>query len=76
MPRLGEHPPPTRPRLRRRPPDRAGSSPVRCGFEGGIGPLTLAEEASDIARVGCSANVVLARTRGRWEVLEVGNVYP
>jgi hypothetical protein len=45
-------------------------------FEGGIGPVNVPKEASDLARPGWSVNVVLARVRRSWELLEVGNVYP
>lgn len=45
-------------------------------FEGGIGPLAVPEEASELAEVGWEVNVVLARTAAGWRLLEVGCVYP
>jgi len=45
-------------------------------FEGGIGPLAVPKEASELAEVGWEVNVVLARTSGGWRLLEVGCVYP
>jgi hypothetical protein len=45
-------------------------------FEGGIGPVKVPKEASDLARPGWSVNVVLARVNRSWELLEAGNVYP
>lgn len=50
--------------------------PGRLWFEGGIGPLEVGEEASELAEVGWEVNVVLARTRAGWRLLEVGCVYP
>ena len=50
--------------------------PGALWFEGGVGPLNIAKEASALAQAGWSVNVVLARTRGVWHLLEVGNVYP
>ena len=45
-------------------------------FEGGIGPVKIPKEASDLARPGWSVNVVLARVRRSWVIVEAGNVYP
>lgn len=45
-------------------------------FEGGIGPVNVPKDASDIAQPGWSVNVVLARGSGSWQIVEVGNVYP
>lgn len=45
-------------------------------FEGGIGPLEVGKAASRLAKPGWSVNIVMGRQRGRWHVLEVGNVYP
>lgn len=50
--------------------------PGELWFEGGIGPVDVPEAASALAQPGWSVNVVLARHRGRWQVVEVGNVYP
>lgn len=51
-------------------------SPGVLWFEGGIGPLPVPREASDLAKPGWSVYVVLVRYRERWVLLEVGNVYP
>jgi hypothetical protein len=48
----------------------------RLWFEGGVGPLEIGEEASRLAEPGWSINIVLGRHGGRWQMLEVGNVYP
>lgn len=45
-------------------------------FEGGIGPLVVPKEASELAEAGWEVNVVLGRTSGGWRLLEVGCVYP
>jgi hypothetical protein len=45
-------------------------------FEDGIGPVHVGAAASRIARPGWSVNIVLGRVAGRWQVIEVGNVYP
>lgn len=45
-------------------------------FEGGIGPLAVPKEASELAEIGWEVNGVLARTSGGWRLLEVGCVYP
>jgi hypothetical protein len=45
-------------------------------FEGRIGPLEVGAAASRVAKPGWSVNIVMGRQRGRWHVLEVGNVYP
>lgn len=50
--------------------------PGALWFEGGIGPVKVPKEATDLAEVGWSVNVVLGRTRRGWHLLEVGNVYP
>ncbi|HMC43568.1 MAG TPA: hypothetical protein VKI20_11210, partial [Acidimicrobiales bacterium] len=50
--------------------------PGSIWFEGGIGPLKVSKAASDLAKPGWSVNVVLARVRGAWQLVEVGNVYP
>jgi hypothetical protein len=50
--------------------------PRRIWFERDIGPLTVTEEVSNLAKVGWAVNVVLARTHGQWHLVEVGNVYP
>lgn len=43
---------------------------------GEVGPVAVPEEASDLAEVGWDVNIVLARVGGRWQVVEVGMVYP
>jgi hypothetical protein len=50
--------------------------PGKIWFEGGVGPIAVPREASDLARPGWSAFVTAARIRGRWRLLEVGVVYP
>ena len=45
-------------------------------FEGGIGPLRVPPTISALAQVGWGVTITLARLRGTWRVLEVGNVYP
>lgn len=45
-------------------------------FAGGIGPLAVSEQASELAEVGWGVNITLARITGTWWVVEVGNVYP
>lgn len=50
--------------------------PGALWFAGGVGPLEVPKQASALAEVGWSVNVVLARVRGAWHLVEVGNVYP
>jgi hypothetical protein len=45
-------------------------------FAGGIGPLAVSEQASELAEVGWGLNITLARITSIWWVVEVGNVYP
>ncbi len=45
-------------------------------FEGEIGPVKVPKGASDLAQSGWSINIVLGRAGDKWQVLEVGNVYP
>jgi len=45
-------------------------------FEGGIGPVAVSKQASDLAQIGWGVNIVLARWRGRWYIVELGFVYP
>ena len=49
--------------------------PGALWFEGGIGPVRVSRKASDLAEVGWSVNVVLARLRGEWRIVELGFVY-
>ena len=49
--------------------------PGRIWFEGGVGPIAVPHQASDLARPGCSAFVTAARTAGSWQLLQVGFVY-
>ncbi len=39
-------------------------------------PAQVPKQASALAEEGWSVNVVLARVRGIWHLVEVGNVYP
>lgn len=50
--------------------------PGRIWFEGGIGPIAVPRQASDLARPGWSVSVTAARTKDSWHLLEVGFVYP
>lgn len=43
---------------------------------GEVGPVAVPKEASDLAEVGWDVTIVLARVGGRWQVVEVGMVYP
>lgn len=48
-------------------------------FTGGdelIGPVRVPEKATTLLRAGWNISCSLGRTRGRWRLLEVGNVYP
>jgi hypothetical protein len=45
-------------------------------FAGGIGPLTVSEQAATLAEIGWGINITLARLAGTWQVVEVGNVHP
>ncbi len=45
-------------------------------FDGGIGPLAVSEQASELAEVGWGVNITLVRITRTWWVTEVGNVYP
>ncbi|MGH9067152.1 MAG: hypothetical protein ACRD0J_06650 [Acidimicrobiales bacterium] len=50
--------------------------PGRLYFIGGIGPVTVPPQASELAEVGWGVNATLARLKKAWRVVEVGNVYP
>ncbi len=50
--------------------------PGALWLEGGIGPLRVSREASDLAEVGWGVNIVLARLGGEWRIVELGFVYP
>jgi hypothetical protein len=50
--------------------------PEALWFEGGIGPVRVSREASDLAQVGWGVNIVLAQLRGKWRIVELGFVYP
>lgn len=52
---------------------------VRAGalwFEGGIGPVRVPREVSELASRGYSVNIVLGRQERLWHILEVGFVHP
>jgi hypothetical protein len=51
-------------------------APGRIWFLDGVGPIKVSEAASRLARPGWTINLVLGRRGDRWDVLEVGNVYP
>jgi len=50
--------------------------PGALWFEGGVGPLKVPKQVTELAQEGWSVTVVLARVQGAWHLLEVGNVYP
>ena len=50
--------------------------PGRIWFEGGVGPIEVPRQASDLARPGWTVFVTAARTAGSWHLIEVGFVYP
>ncbi len=50
--------------------------PRKIYFDGVEGFLAVPDEASSLAEVGWSVNIVLAKLASRWHVVEVGNVYP
>jgi len=45
-------------------------------FDGGVGPVKVPKQASDLVRPGWAVTLTLARIAGEWRILEVGNVYP
>ena len=51
-------------------------------FNGGLfatgrfGPVKVSPKASELTRVGWRVTITLARIRGAWTIVEVGNVYP
>ena len=50
--------------------------PGKIWFDGGVGPIAVPREASDLARPSWSAFVTAARIGASWHLLEVGLVYP
>ncbi len=50
--------------------------PGALWLNGGVGPVTVSNEASSIAQPGWSVYLVLARSARGWKILESGNVYP
>jgi hypothetical protein len=50
--------------------------PGKIWFGNGVGPIAVPRKASDLARPGWSAFVTAARIDKRWQLLEVGVVYP
>jgi hypothetical protein len=46
------------------------------GDRGEIGPLQVGPAITHLARPGWSVNLVMGRVQGRWQVVEVGDVYP
>lgn len=54
----------------------ANVEPGKIWFDGGVGPITVPRKASDLARPGWSAFVTAAKLSGRWQLIEVGPVYP
>jgi hypothetical protein len=45
-------------------------------FERDIGPLKVSATAAKLAQPGWQVTVLMAKHRGTWHLLEVGNVYP
>lgn len=45
-------------------------------FEGGVGPVPVKKEISSVAQPGWSVSITLGRSRGVWQILAAGNVYP
>jgi hypothetical protein len=50
--------------------------PGELWFEGDLGPVKVPRAASALAQPGWTLSITLARSRGRWQLLEVGTVYP
>jgi hypothetical protein len=50
--------------------------PGKIWFDGGVGPIMVPRNTSDLARPGWSAVITAARIAGRWHLIEVGTVYP
>jgi hypothetical protein len=50
--------------------------PGELWFEDGIGPVRVPKKASDLAEAGWGVNIVLAKLRGEWRIVELGFVYP
>jgi hypothetical protein len=50
--------------------------PGALWFEGRIGSVPVPESAAELAQPGWSITLTLARSAGRWHIVEVGNVYP
>lgn len=50
--------------------------PGKIWFEGGVGPITVPQKASDLARPGWSMHITAARLNDAWRLLEIGFVYP
>ena len=51
-------------------------APGRIWFLGGVGPITVPEAASAVARPGWTVSIAIGRRGADWDVLEVGSVYP
>lgn len=50
--------------------------PGKIWFTNHVGPISVPQKASDLARPGWSVFVTAARINKRWHLLEVGVVYP
>lgn len=50
--------------------------PGALWFDSGIGPVSVPRAASELAQPGWSASITLARVKGKWRIVEIGNVYP
>jgi hypothetical protein len=50
--------------------------PGELWFEGGVGPVKVSKKATDLARPGWAVTITVAKIKGDWRIIEVGNVYP
>ncbi len=41
-----------------------------------IGPVSLPKQITELLEVGWEINCALAKQRGKWKIVEVGNIYP
>jgi len=52
------------------------AEPGKIWFSNNVGPISVPRKASDLARPGWSVFVTAAKINNRWQLLEVGVVYP
>jgi hypothetical protein len=53
-----------------------GVEPGKLWFADDFGPVDVPRAATDLARTGWMVSIALARVRGTWRLVQVGNVYP